>query len=76
MNGTEMASDVTKLLVVNNAHHFDSEATLCCLGGGDLSRILTSRQEYMEFLHLSVIEQGTDRCRPAGLYEFKDSDGS
>jgi hypothetical protein len=56
MNCTEMTSDVTELLVINNAHHSDGKATLCCLGGCDLSRVLTSRQENVEFLHFSVIE--------------------
>jgi hypothetical protein len=56
MNCTEMASDVAELLVINYAHHSDGKTTLCCLGGCDLSRVLTSRQEHVEFLHLCVIE--------------------
>lgn len=76
MYGTEMASDVTEVLVVDYAHHFDGETTLGGLGSGDLTRVLTTCQENVELLHLCVVEQGADRCSSARLNEFEDSNGS
>ena len=73
---TEMACDITELLVINNAHHSYGETTLCCLGGCDLSGVLTTRKEHVEFLHLCIIEEGADRGRSARLHEFKNPNRS
>ena len=72
---TEVTSDITELLVIDDAHHSDGEATLSRLCGGDLSGVLTSCEEDMEFLHVSIVKQGADGCGSARLNEFEYSDG-
>jgi hypothetical protein len=57
---TEVTSDITELLIINDAHHSDGEATLSGLGCGDLSGILTSSEEDMELLHVGIVKQGAD----------------
>ena len=72
---TEVTSDITELLVIDDAHHSDGEATLSCLGGGDLSGVLTSSEEDMELLHVGIVKQGADGGGSARLNEFEYSDG-
>jgi len=73
---TEMTCNITELLVINNAHHFDSKSTLGCLGGCDFSSVLTSGKKDMELLQFSIVEKRANGSRSARLYKFKDSNGN
>ena len=73
MDCAEMACDISQRLVIYNAHEFDRETSLGCLRGGDLTGVLTSSQQHMEFLEVLAVEEGTYRSCTAGLYELEDS---
>ena len=71
---TEMACDVTQVLVVDYAHQLNGETTLCRLSCCHFTSVLTTGQKNVKLLDIGTVEKGTDACSTARLYEVKYSD--
>jgi hypothetical protein len=74
MDCTEMASDLSQLLLEYYAHQLDPEPSFHCGGLRHILRVLSSSQQHMELLAVCLVEEGTDACSSAWLDEVEYSD--
>lgn len=56
-----MASNVSEVFIMNDAHELDGEAALRGEGGRDLAGVQTAGEQHVELLELLAVEEGADR---------------